>query len=917
MVAQLKKIFLTTIFSCMLFGICAAHEYVRITMSDGLQSNYVTTIHRDTTGFVWIGTADGVSRFDGVRVKQYELLDQNATPSIVRINRLVADPQLGLLLASSKGLYIFDATRDRFVLDESCQSPLFCVTKVSDYILMGSDNGLIVKSLNSGDLMTFLEGEKIVAIHSSDQCTYLLTDSRLYWLRVCDQSAAQAAFELRMLHNSDGANFSDMVISQGFIYIGTDRRGVYEYDTKRDILHDLENCEAKIIRSLSLTGHTLYIATDGQGVWQYDLNDRQVVKHITKNNIGLNSNAITCIDADNKGLLWLGSYSTGVYFSQPEDTFISLVPSTADISARCIYRVASNRFIIGTRDGLVLWRDGQIYKHFHSDNYEPIRSNIVISILPYRDYLYIVGTYGGGVFLLDEQLGEVYPFDIDADLAKKLTDKSVYKVEVINQDLYFFTLDGLIRYSATGGVELWNSENSVMPSSLIYACCYDSERNLFWIGTSKGLCRFDIKNDNIDHVELKDTPNDFRSNVIVLDKDNNLLLDRNYIELLKIDSDSFDVERIDFATSSLDHISGVIEDNNRRDLWIATTNGLYCYNQEDSQSIKFTQSSGLRSANICPNATLKLSDNRFFVGTEAGMYTLQSQPALNREQSRSIYLSSFKVNGYESLEQVLARSLRNRSGQIEYVLKSDVRDMLEINVVDPAFRRTDQNKYAFSLDGEKWHYPSSNNYVIGSSLKVGRYPIYVKVVGDVDTSWGEAIFIGYLIVGLSTATMIWITVVVALLLLYLIFWRTIRKLILLNKRKSNSKQLSIQDKRSAEILEIIKQTLEQDKGYRNPVFRLKDLATATSLSTAEISHVLNNYLHLSFTDFINDYRIEEIKKLLLEEDANYYMLHVLAERCGFNSKTSFYRIFKNKTGVTPLQYRRQEVGDSAKKIEKE
>ncbi len=899
----------------MLFSAYGAEEYAHITMDDGLKSNYVTSVHRDENGFVWIATAEGISLFDGVRVRSYDLNAAQAGASAVRVNRIIHDTRLGLSLATSRGLYTFNYLEDRFSLSVESESALFCALQSGDYILMGSDGGLIVKSLSGGDVMNFLEGEKIVALCKDDRRTYILTQRNLYSIKIPTSAAKATAFELRVLHESDGGNFSDMAIDSNLIYIGTDRRGVLEYNAENNELHPLDNFGANIVRSLSLEGDMLYVASDGRGAIQYDLSKREIVKHITQNNSGLKSNAITCIDADSEGLLWLGSYSTGVSYLQPSDGFIKQIPSTGDFCARCIYRVASNRFIIGTRDGVVLWRDGHVEGRFQSGDYAEIESGIILSILPYRDYQYIVGTFGGGVFLLDEQLREVYPFDLDEQLSAMLKGQSVYDIEEIDGTLYFFTLKGLVKYSEQQGVEVWDDQNSAMPSSLIYSQCYDATCNKFWVGTSKGLCSFDIKENRVDSVALKSVENDFRINMIYIDDDNNLLVDRKYVELLRIDSDTFEVEQINFAPASLDHISGIIEDNNGKDLWIATTNGLYCYNEQDGQSIKFMQSSGLESTNICPNATLKLPDNRVYVGTEAGMYSFHPQPTLERDRDRVVYLSSAKINGEESLGEVLKRSLTHEGSQRQYVIKSGLKDMVEIEVVDPLFRRAQENKYAFSLDGDNWHYAESNSFVVGNNLAVGRYPLYVRIVRGGDTSWGDAIPVGYVVVGLSPSTMIWMGAVLLLIIMYVIFWRSIRKLILVNKRKAGSRMVA-DDKRQIEVLEIIKESLERDQGYKNPTFRLKDLADSTSLSSSEISYVLNNYLNTSFSDFINDYRIEEVKKLLLEEDANYYMLHVLAERCGFNSKTSFYRIFKNKTGLTPLQYRKQEMGEGSVKSEK-
>ena len=74
------------------------------------------------------------------------------------------------------------------------------------------------------------------------------------------------------------------------------------------------------------------------------------------------------------------------------------------------------------------------------------------------------------------------------------------------------------------------------------------------------------------------------------------------------------------------------------------------------------------------------------------------------------------------------------------------------------------------------------------------------------------------------------------------------------------------------------------------------------LSTNEISQVLNQARNQSFSDFVNRYRVKEFKRQMEEGAFEKYTLVAIAQKSGFNSKTSFYRIFKNETGKTPADY---------------
>ena len=104
------------------------------------------------------------------------------------------------------------------------------------------------------------------------------------------------------------------------------------------------------------------------------------------------------------------------------------------------------------------------------------------------------------------------------------------------------------------------------------------------------------------------------------------------------------------------------------------------------------------------------------------------------------------------------------------------------------------------------------------------------------------------------------------------------------------------------IIGELKQYMEEEKPYLNAELKIADLAQHVHHPTSEISQVLNQDLNQSFSDFVNRYRVKEVKKLMEDKAYEKFTLVAIAEKSGFNSKTSFYRIFKNETGKTPADY---------------
>ncbi len=106
-----------------------------------------------------------------------------------------------------------------------------------------------------------------------------------------------------------------------------------------------------------------------------------------------------------------------------------------------------------------------------------------------------------------------------------------------------------------------------------------------------------------------------------------------------------------------------------------------------------------------------------------------------------------------------------------------------------------------------------------------------------------------------------------------------------------------------EYLNQLKKLMEEDEIYTNPDITLKDLSEHLGTSTHNISEVINTRLHQNFFDFINRYRIERVKRDLLDKKKEHYTLFAIAVDAGFNSKSGFNAIFKRYTDQTPSEYR--------------
>ena len=94
-----------------------------------------------------------------------------------------------------------------------------------------------------------------------------------------------------------------------------------------------------------------------------------------------------------------------------------------------------------------------------------------------------------------------------------------------------------------------------------------------------------------------------------------------------------------------------------------------------------------------------------------------------------------------------------------------------------------------------------------------------------------------------------------------------------------------------------------EKLYLETELNIADLAYRLNIPIHQLSKLINTQLNNNFFEFVNNYRIEEFKKLVANPKNKHFSILGLAIDAGFNSKATFNRIFKNSTGLTPSQFR--------------
>jgi AraC-like DNA-binding protein len=110
----------------------------------------------------------------------------------------------------------------------------------------------------------------------------------------------------------------------------------------------------------------------------------------------------------------------------------------------------------------------------------------------------------------------------------------------------------------------------------------------------------------------------------------------------------------------------------------------------------------------------------------------------------------------------------------------------------------------------------------------------------------------------------------------------------------------IDDAKASELKEVMK----SKKPFFNPTLTIYELASMVDIPPHQLSRLISMEFNCNFFEFVNNYRIEAFKKLLFSDEFKNYTILAIAFECGFNSKSAFNRIFKEQTGLTPSEFKK-------------
>ncbi|RRN76891.1 hybrid sensor histidine kinase/response regulator, partial [Pseudoxanthomonas sp. SGD-10] len=304
----------------------------RINNESGLSNSTIECIFQDKRGFIWIGTRDGLNKYDGYNITSYKNLPNNLQSiSDSYITCIFEDSQETLWIGTKSGLNIFDQKTGlfkRIAIGERGKEAISKIVEITpgNMIVATTDNGLFcltttAKQVTSNNRLVGFEGNKIYDLHiSSDRTLWASTSSGLFKL-VLKNRRFHAK---RILNKPTNIIISD---SNNFLWLGTEDDGIIRYSLSDETLkyfrynHLSDNTiRSNQIKALLIDkDNALWIGTINGGLNKLDI-DTYTFSNYTNNpnnSNGLSQRTISALFEDRQGNIWIGTHRGGINVYSP------------------------------------------------------------------------------------------------------------------------------------------------------------------------------------------------------------------------------------------------------------------------------------------------------------------------------------------------------------------------------------------------------------------------------------------------------------------------------------------------------------------------------------------------------------------------------------------------------------------------
>lgn len=728
------------------------------TINEGLANNAVYSISQDVKGRMWFGTIDGVHSFDGNEIRVWR--DERIPSLGSSIYTIKEDDRHRLWIGSDQGLSLFNLLTESFsTFDGQTVSGIKINTPIS-HIMVDSKKTVWIGTVGQGIFHYEPHTDKLYQYTAlgkinSDYISYILEDSSgTIWVATMNAGVSRfiPSEDLFQQVAADGVKntitlFED---SRQNLWVGSSGNGLYLLDKKeKQLIQKLKPSDSKRVlqvRSMVewMPGELLIASDEGLTSYNIVTGEDVTLRSDSRQANGLNDNYLQTLFIDRERALWVGTYFGGVNYVPPTgNSFLHYYKGNTQLDARIISVFAKadkDNLWLGTDDGGFFYWDRKkntfkSYKPQHAVS-SPTYHNIH-ALLQDDDKLYI-GMYMGGLDIMDLKTGEFKNYKF-GNSSRSLYASGIYALyKDSGQRLWIGTTNGLNRYIPE--TDDFERIYEVHPADVSYIM--EDRRGYLWVcSLNQGVFRLNGKTQKWEHFLSQSEEGKqsiIPSNKIItacLDEKENLWFGTDGCGLLKYDYKKNLFEKV-LLPENIRVVHKIIAENN--ELWLTTSNGMYCYQPENGNIRIYNKQDGLQENQFLPNSGIQLSDGTIFVGGINGFNEFHPDRIASPIQKTTVILADFqlfnkpvKVGGEDS-------PLSTSITYADHLVLEHKHSIFSLSVATLSYTNPSKNQYKYKLEGfeKDWIETHSAPRVTYTNLPSGNYTFRVSASNG-DGIWNE------------------------------------------------------------------------------------------------------------------------------------------------------------------------------------
>lgn len=760
-------------------------QFERFTENDGLSSSLaVRTIMQDSYGYLWIGTEQGLNKYDGYNFQNfYHTESDSLSLSSDFIRALCQDDDSVIWIGTRNGLNELDLSQNsknnkvgfrHYFHDSLNEYSLSSGDIRSIYqdhlgsIWIGTANGL--NKLNKKDIGN-RSSVKFIRYFNHQNDTNTISNNLInsivedkngnLWVGTLGGGLNKINLKTKMythFFNKNNSSFTKYIVTlfidhKGLLWIGTYGGGLIKFNTvnyhykvykKTPKTNSLSNDHVFAIQE-DKSGF-LWIGTYGEGINKFDPNKEEFTffKTIPIEGKSLSNRLIYSLFIDKANNLWAGSGNGLNKLDLKPRKFVhfrnelSNKNSIQDNYVNVIFKDHAGNTWIGTEQGLDrIDRVTKEYSHYKFDHNISTRNSLnVNNVFEDKENNLWIGTFGGGLYKFDENKHTFTQFKHESGNPGSLIDN---RVNAIYQDGESSLLIG----TQVGACKMNTKTNSFtnpfigfkgsesLSDKKIYVFLKDS-KNVLWVGTTSGLYSINYNIRKCEH--YVHNPKDKNSitlgdvNEIFEDKNDVLWFGTNYgLNKYERDKNKF----IHFTTENglpNNYITNILEDD-EGNLWISA--GRFISKFDGKHFRNYDSYDGVKALKFNGNSAFKSQNGVMYFGGLSGIIKFSPGRIKNNPHKPKVVITSFKK--YEKIIRSSLQLLDIKKLNLSY---KDNFFSFEFAALD--FTTPDKNQYAYRLEGfdKDWNYIGNRRYASYTNLDPGKYIFHVKASNN-DGIWNE------------------------------------------------------------------------------------------------------------------------------------------------------------------------------------